>query len=173
MIDPFLVGKKIYLRSIINEIDAIHWYKWFNDNEVTYYMEKGYYPNTLAKQIDYFSNLNNNTDIQLAIIDKGNDNLIGGIGLHKLNLFNRNADISIIIGNKEYWGKGIGKEAVELLLNFAFNKLNLYKITAGMADCNKGSYNLFKKCGFIEEGRLKEQVFLNGKYCDIIKMGLY
>lgn len=172
MVDAFLMGEKIYLRSITLE-DAGKWYLWFNDPEVITYMEKGYAPNTHNKQIEYFNHiLNDKNTIQLAIIDKETSELVGGIGLHGINYYNRNGDISIIIGNKQYWHKGIGKDAVLLMTDFAFNRLNLYKVTAGMASCNDGSFKLFESCGFKEEGRLKEQVFLNGSYYDIIKMGL-
>lgn len=168
----FLIGKKIYLR-IHDENDIPIWSQWFNDQEITRFLVHGCFPNTEKQQKDFFKNMyKTKTDFQLAIVDKKTERLIGTIGLHKIDLLNRNADVSIVIGNKKYWKKKIGKEAVALILCHAFNKLNLHKITAGMVEENIASYSLFKSLGFKQEARLREQNFTNGKYQDVIRIGI-
>jgi RimJ/RimL family protein N-acetyltransferase len=171
MTQPFLIGSKCTLRPLL-ESDIPTWHQWFNNPIITQHMEQGYYPNTLHKQQVFLSSLSqDNGSIQLAIIDKESDTLIGTVGLHQINTFNRNADISIVIGDPTFSGKGIGKEAVNLMIEHAFKTLNLHKVTAGMAATNSSSYNLFKSLGFQEEARQKEQLFLNGRYTDLIKLG--
>ena len=171
--NPFLIGDKIYLRPHkIEDLDT--WHKWFNDPEVNVFLAHGVFPNTYRGQKQFFENMyERKSDLQLAIVDKKKDILVGTTGIHSINLINRNGDISIIIGNKDYWGRSFGKEAVSLLLSHGFKKLNLHKITAGMVSENIGSYKLFKSLGFTEEARLKEQIFCNGKYQDVIKFALF
>lgn len=168
----FLIGKKIYLR-VHDENDIPIWSQWFNDQEITRFLVHGCFPNTEKRQRDFFKNMyKSRENFQLAIVDKKTDALAGTVGLHKIDPINRNADISIVIGNKRYWRKKIGKEAVGLVIRHAFNKLNLHKVTAGMVEENIASYKLFVSLGFKKEARLREQNFANGKYQDIIKLGL-
>jgi len=85
---------------------------------------------------------------------------------------NRNAEIGILIGEKQHHGQGYGKEATSLLIDHAFNRLNLHKITTGMVLENFPSKKMFEALGFVQEGNLREQFFLNGRYCDSLRYGL-
>lgn len=170
--DFFLEGRKVYLRQY-KELDIKYWYRWFNDADVTKHMDQGRFPNTYSKQSEYLKKmLASSGDLQLAIVYKNGNRLVGTVGLHSIDYINRNADISIIIGDKKYWGKKIGKEAVYLLVRHAFNSLNLHKLTAGMVENNKASYKLFASLGFKKEGLLKDQVYLYGNYMNVIRLGL-
>ena len=172
MKNPFLVGKKIYLR-LHDKKDIPTWSQWFNDQEVAKFLVHGCFPNTKELQKKFFENMyGSKSDFQLAIADKKTDVLIGTIGLHRIDLINRNADISIVIGSKNYWGKKIGKEAVSLIIAHAFDKLNLHKVTAGMIAGHAASYNLFASLGFKKESVLREQDYADGKYQDVIRLGL-
>lgn len=168
----FIDGKKICLRQYeAKDIDV--WYNWFNDAEVVKFMDQRRWPNTKEKQKRYLEAMTaSRTDMQLAIIYKADDQLIGTVGLHGIDPINRNADISVIIGDKNYWGRGLAKEAVGLLINHVFGMLNLHKLTAGFIDGNVSSKRLFESFGFKKEAHLREQVYLDGKYRDIIRMGL-
>lgn len=168
----FIDGGKVYLRPF-KESDIKKWYRWFNDEEVTYGMDKRRFPNTPEKQFEFFKKITkSDSDIQLAIVYKKNGELIGTVGIHQIDFVNRNADISIVIGEKKYWQKGLGRESVLLIINHAFNMLNLHKVTSGMVADNIGSLKLFLSLGFKKEGLYKEQIFLRGKYRDTIKLGL-
>lgn len=168
----FIDGKKIYLRQYAPK-DLDVWFNWFNDAEVVGLMDQRRWPNTKEKQKQYLERMTtSSSDMQLAIVYKSNDALIGTVGLHGMDAINRNADISIIIGDKKYWGKGLAKEAVGLLIDHVFAMLNLHKLTAGFVDGNKASQKLFESFGFKKEAVLREQVYLQGKYHDIIRMGL-
>ena len=168
----FIDGNKICLRQYeAKDIDI--WYNWFNDAEIVRLMDQRRWPNTKEKQKRYLEAMTvSRSDMQLAIINKANDRLVGTVGLHGIDPINRNADISVIIGDKKYWGKGLAKDAVGLLVHHAFAMLNLHKLTAGFVDGNTASQRLFESVGFKKEALLREQVYLGGKYCDIIRMGL-
>jgi RimJ/RimL family protein N-acetyltransferase len=108
-----------------------------------------------------------------AIVDKENDALIGAIGLHRIDRQNMTAATGTSIGNKEYWGKGYGTEAKMLLLEFAFNELNLRKIYSDVIGYNERSLKYAKKCGYVEEARLPEHYFRKGKYWDKVILAVY
>lgn len=99
------------------------------------------------------------------------DEVVGQIKLSRIRWYNRKAEISLAV-KKNYQKNGIGREALSLILNYAFNKMNLHRVEAEVIENNKPSLNLIKKFHFIEEGRLREAKYSNGKYWDILRYGL-
>ncbi len=97
--------------------------------------------------------------------------LIGEVRLQSIRWFNRKAEISIFIV-REFQGKGFGKKALLALMRYGFRTMNFYRLEAEVAAFNKDGQKLFEKLGFIEEGRLREAKFLDGKYYDIIRYGM-
>ena len=77
------------------------------------------------------------------------------------------AEVSIIIGEKNLQGKCIGKQSLEKLLEFGFNKLNLHRIEANIFDFNYISKGFFMTMGFFHECVLREKLWRNGKWCDV------
>ncbi len=168
---PFLVGKKIYLRAL-SKSDIPVWHDWFNDPIATQYMNKGIFPNTEFNQEEYFSYLaKSENDIQLVIALKEDDSLVGLVGIHKIDWIHRHGEISIVIGEKKQWGKGIATEAISLLTRHAFIKMNLRRLTAGMPKVNSASKKCFVNNGFIVEGTLRKHFFYNGQYVDVYVVG--
>lgn len=84
----------------------------------------------------------------------------------------RKAELWIYIGDKKTRGKGYGEQAMRLLLDYAFNALNLNRIYLYSMAHNKPAYNLYRKLGFKHEGVRRQDVFINGKYCDTVFMGI-
>lgn len=104
--------------------------------------------------------------------DVQTDEIIGSIGLHEINNINRTATLGIFIGNKEYWSKGYGTEAIQLILDFGFNYLNLNNIDLALMEFNERALKCYEKCGFKEIGRKRKCNFINGKYYDSILMDI-
>jgi len=170
--DVFLESERIVLRTLSID-DVSSWYAWFNSGKVTENINKGIFPNTREKQADYLrALLKSQTDLQLAISLKEDGDLIGVIGIHKVDWLHRRGDISIVIGNEKAWGKGLATEAIGLMVRHGFEKLNLHKITAGMWATNEGSRRSFEKNGFVLEGTLKENYFLRSGYVDEYRLGI-
>jgi len=168
----FLEGKKIYLRPLLRS-DIHKWFKWFNDLFVTEHMNKGSFPNTKGQQEEYLRSLaKSRNDLQLAIVTKVGRTLIGIVGIHKIDWIHRRAEISIVIGDKKYWGKGLAKEAVALMVRHAFTKMNLHRLSAGMFVLNTGSRKCFVENGFQLEGAKRKSFFYQGKYMDEYMLGL-
>jgi len=171
---PFLIGKKLYLR-LLDENDVSEEYlSWLNDGEVTKYLETGKFPSTLETVKKYVASFNNSTNgMNFAIIDKEAGLHIGNVTLNHINWIHRTADTGILIGNIKYHGKQYGIEAWSLLLEYAFERIGLRRITAGAIADNVVSLNLMKKLGFVEEGISRKHCFVDGEYKDAIRMGLF
>lgn len=80
--------------------------------------------------------------------------------------------MGIVIGNTGRLGKGIGTEAILLLQQFVFERLNLNRLELQVYDYNKRAYRCYQKCGFKEEGRLRAKRYMKGKYVDVILMSI-
>lgn len=170
--DIFLKHESISLRPF-QETDIPIWAQWFNNPNITQFMNKGFYPNDEEKQHKYFEALiRSESDIQLAVILNHDHRLIGSVGLHKIDWVHRTGEISVLIGELESWGKGYGTIAVGLLVRHAFEKLNLRKLSAGMWNLNLGSEACFVKNAFQLEGRRREQFHFQGDYIDELCYGL-
>lgn len=169
----FLEGKRIYLREVrpldVNE----RYYRWMNDPEVTRFLESRFYPNSMDQLHDYVvGKLGDRDNIFLAIVLKEGDRHIGNIKLGPIQGIHRIADIGLLIGEKDCWGKGYATEAIQLVADYAFNVLNLHKLNAGCYGTNEGSARAFQKAGFVREGVRKEQFYSGGSYVDDILLGL-
>jgi len=97
--------------------------------------------------------------------------LIGTINLLNISQKNKNAEIGFWIA-KEYWGKGLSDQALNLMLEFGFNNLGLKKIQARVLDKNIPAQKLLERIGFKLEGRLRQKTFLNNQWFDDLIYGL-
>lgn len=130
---------------------------WLNDKEVNQYLESRFVLATVENVKKFIESVIVSTNNYFfAIVDRESDKHIGNIKLGPVNTFHKRADIGILIGDKNYWGRGVATEAIALISAFAFNQLNLDKVMAGCYANNVGSYKAFIKCGFVEEGLFKQ-----------------
>ncbi len=97
---------------------------------------------------------------------------IGRCGLYNIDRTARHAELGIGIGPREYWGRGYGREAVALLLDYAFRLRNLRRVWLEVHGENERGIRAYKACGFAEEGRMREHVWLAGRYVDNVIMGV-
>lgn len=110
--------------------------------------------------------------IVLAILDIDGDNHIGNISLQNIDWVSRNAEYAIILGEKSYWGKGLAKEASDLILEHGFIRMNMERIYCGTAEDNVGMQKLAHYMGMRQEGVRRNALYKNGKYKNIINYGL-
>jgi RimJ/RimL family protein N-acetyltransferase len=166
-----LTGNKMYLR-ILEETDLEKTLGWINDPDLMVLMGvRG--PKTLMMQKRWFEELNKNSDkIIFAICIKESDEHIGNVSLYSIDLIHRNAGLSIFIFDKKFHHKGYGTEALILLLEYAFNYLNLHRVYCKTSSEYKEAMNIYRKLGFCEEGKLRQHEFHKGEYIDKIIMGL-
>lgn len=97
---------------------------------------------------------------------------IGHCGLSNIDVAARHCELGITIGDREYWGRGYGREAVGLLLDYAFRLRNLRRVWLEVHAANERAIRSYKACGFVEEGRMREHIWLAGRYVDNVIMGV-
>lgn len=166
-----IVGDQINLRAL-NESDSSRLLKWVNNPELKI-MTGTVFPVSNLEHERWFENKITNQDEKMfgiEIIEESE--LIGVVGLKSINYINSNAELYIYIGNQTYFGKGYGKDAVQTIIKFAFEELNLHKVYLEVFSYNKKAQSLYEKVGFKVEGILKESLFKQGSFYDKIIMGI-
>ena len=156
-----LKSKNITLRPL-QESDFDKYFKWHSDKEIRFQTLMHPYPVTEKLEKDWLEKVMSdfsNKRYVFSIIHNTDKNLIGYFQLTEVNFINRNASLGIVIGEKEYQGKGLGEEIMQLGINYAFKSLNINKIRLSVISDNQRALSLYKKLGFKEEGLLK---FVNG-----------
>lgn len=166
-----LVGDRIYL-SPRNSEDVEIYTKWLNDFQVTDYTGRSGTIMTLEGEKQYLAQAEKQDARQFAIVTLDKDEVIGTVSLEKIDYINRSATLGIFIGNTDYHSKGYGTEAVNLILDYGFNYINLNVIQLDVFSFNERAIKCYQKCGFQEMGRRRKSKFVNGKYYDIIQMDI-
>lgn len=103
------------------------------------------------------------------IAEDSDKQIIGLVELVEINNIHRSAEFQIII-SPEFQGKGFARTLINKALNYAFTILNLHKVYLHVAIENERAIHLYQKCGFIEEGHLVKEIFINGQYRDVKRM---
>lgn len=162
---PFLIGKKIYLRPLLQSDVGEKYLGWLNDPEINEYSRRRQFPTTEPGLQSYFDQMGKSSNtIVLAIIVKENDLHVGNIQLGPIQWVPRMAEIAVLMGDKEWWNKGVGAEAMELVARHAFQTLNLHRLYAGTT--NPAFKRLMEKLEWTLEGTFRDAGFINGKYVD-------
>ena len=169
----YLENDNIYLRNVdIKDVND-RYYQWMNDPHVNQFLETRFIVQSKEKIAEFVISKDGNKDeILLAICDKKLNLHIGNIKLGPINWYHRRAEISLLIGDKNYWGKGIATQTIKLISEFAIFQLNLNKITAGAYKTNVGSIKAFENCGFKIEGEVEDYALVNNEGISLIKIGM-
>jgi RimJ/RimL family protein N-acetyltransferase len=169
----FIEGEWLYLRELRPSDVEGNYYRWMNDPEVTRHLESRFFPQSLEDLRNYVKAAQERRDsVLFAIVLKNGLRHIGNIKLGGIHWIHRSADVGLLIGEKDCWGKGYATEAIRLVTAYAFNTLNLRRLVAGCYDANGGSANAFLKAGWKEEGRRESRYFCQGHYCGEILLGI-
>ncbi len=165
-----LVGEKVYL-SPVNIEDVEKYTEWVNDLEVGIYV--GFSASLISKEKEReFLERLSKEGHNFAIVDKACDQLIGNCGFLNMNSLNRTAEIGLFIGDKDYWSKGYGQDAIQLLLDYGFNLLNLNNIMLTVKDFNKRAIRCYEKCGFKVFGVRREACIFGEKRYGLVYMDI-
>lgn len=168
-----IYGERIRLRAIERgDIDTF--LRWFNDPEVRRYLLM-YEPMSRAKEERWFEgHLASRDDYLLGIEAREGEGWrhIGNCGLHKVDWKNRSAVLGIVLGEKDYWGRGYGTEAARTLLRFGFTELNLHRVELEVFDYNPRAQACYEKAGFRREGTRRQALYRDGRYHDVHLMSI-
>lgn len=167
-----LKSRNIYLRPLI--IDDVNetYLAWLNNPEVNAGLATRNYTIPRLKEYVYSKIINPNCHF-FAIVSYNGNLHIGNV---KLDFYDKDAnhyEFGILIGDKNYWGKGIGYEASFLVLNYAFDVLEARKVWLAVYENNLPARRLYEKLGFVLEGCLRKHVCIDGVYYDKYLMGIF
>lgn len=160
-----LKGKHIYLRALETEdLEFVHAIE--NDEEIWHLSHtQTPYSRFLIKQ--YLEAAHK--DIYEAkqfrlVISNYDDQPLGMIDIFDFDFLNKRAGVGVLIKNKKNRSKGVGTEALQLLVNYSFNKLQLHQLYCNITEDNTASLKLFTKQGFKKVGLKKDWTFTNNKF---------
>jgi diamine N-acetyltransferase len=175
-----IYGESIRFRAVERE-DLPTFVRWLNDPEV----KQGvmiYYPYSQAQEENWFEGMLKRPvdehvmgiEVKEAATETVGDHwkLIGTVGFSTIDWRNRACEFGIMIGEKDYWNKGYGTEAVRLLTQYGFNTLNLHRVFLRVFENNPRAIRAYEKAGFVLEGRMRQAEFRDGKYMDVLIMSM-
>jgi RimJ/RimL family protein N-acetyltransferase len=167
-----IAGEKCYLSPCAPE-DAESWAKWDNDLEVALPLgDEAYTPFALEKSQEIVGGVIQGQHHVFSIVDLATDALIGRCMLFDVDPINRKAMLGIVIGEKGYWGQGYGQEATRLLLDYAFNLLNLNSVMLGTFAFNQRAIHCYERVGFRVIGRRRQARIIAGIKHDVLLMDI-
>jgi RimJ/RimL family protein N-acetyltransferase len=164
-----LSGTKVNLRPG-NENDYFLLYKWYNDKELNKLAGWNNSKATMDK-LRYNMSRSFGYDPMNLMIESKEGTPIGTIQLYDFNEQDKSCKLGIRIGDRNYWSKGYGEDAVKTLLEYAFMKIDIYRVTLKVYEYNDRAVRCYLKCGFQNEGRTRQSANIDGKYYDEIIMG--
>jgi len=166
-----LIGHRVCLRPLGRE-DLVHIREWYDDAELK----------RLTGEVSSMSEADcerfleqayaDNSREWFVVVIKENSRVIGEAGLLRIDRAWRTTDVSVIIGEKEEWGKGYGTEAILLLLDRAFRGLGLHRVAIGVVGFNDRALRFWEKIGFKKEGVERDGYYYDGKYYDFVMMSI-
>jgi len=160
--ESILAGERVRLRPP-GEEDLALFVRWFNDPEVRYWLAMSDAPElTMEKEREWFEGLRADPDRVVWCIE-AEGRPIGTLGLHEIDETLGRATLGISIGEKDYWGRGYGREAIRQALAYGFGELELRRIELNADEDNARAIRCYERCGFQREGLLRAYRLRNGQ----------
>ena len=158
-----LVSLRLFTLDDINE----QYIGWLNDKEVVKYSNQKFIKHTKESCINFFDSFKNSQSLFFAIENKLSSDVIGTLTIH-CNHFHNTADVGILLGNKEYWGKGYAKQAWCSVVDLLSNVIHIRKVTAGTLACNLSMIGLMKASNMTFDCMRSGQELVDGQPMDIV-----
>jgi RimJ/RimL family protein N-acetyltransferase len=166
-------GKLVNLRA--REMDDLERNtRWINDREVTRHLSMRYLMSLAAEEAwmrDSISAPLSYAAVNFAIDTKEGTH-IGNTGFHETSPEDQSARLGIVIGEKAYWSRGYGTDALLTLMRFGFDQMNLHRIDLLVDEDNGRARACYRTCGMVEEARLRQERYARGAYHDQLVMGI-
>ena len=165
-------GKKILLRAIEEEdLQLLH--RWANDPDIWYFLGGWHFPSSMDYMKQYFHDLKNDQLNQRFAIEAPDIGFIGITNLVDIDWKNNHAFHGMMLGDKDFRGKGYGIDSIMAIMKYAFEELHFERLDGSMIEYNKISLNIYcNKCGWREEGRQKNWYFRKNRYWDKVIVGV-
>lgn len=163
---------RIYLRQLTPEDVTDSYLSWFSDAVVTEFLTA----RSLSREdvVDYMvQGAADKLHYMYGIFDRENDVHIGNVKVGPINWNNRVSDLVCVIGNRDYWGKGIAKEAIRLGNRIAFDVYDMRKVSGGIASENIGSIKAYTGADWVIEATMKGHHLVNGEAQDRVVVSCF
>jgi RimJ/RimL family protein N-acetyltransferase len=171
--EQMIEGELVNLRAL-EASDLERNYRWINDREVTRHLGMRYPVPMLAEErwMEAIAGMPMSfTNVWFAVETKDGQH-IGNINFHRSDPEDRKARLGFMIGEKSFWSKGYGADALRTLLRFGFDQMNLHRIDLTVDADNARAIACYRKCGLVEEVRMRQERFTRGAYRDQLVMGV-
>lgn len=168
-----LSNRNIFLRPM-ELYDAEKVGKWrFSEDNYSYFYE--FTPTSrFVNELWFQDTLKKKTELNFIITEKNGNIDIGMISLVDIDFRNQKCEMGrVLIAEKDARGKGFGKQAIQLLLEYAFKHLNMHKVYCEVLSDNLTAIETYKKCGFIQDGYFENHIYKNGDFKDVIHLSVY
>lgn len=174
-------GEQIHIVPFGKEhLNDPRYFVWLNDIDVVRYLGRDEYlePIPFAEVQQYVEEVwASKYCAFFAVFHNNGNHFIGTTKINFLNdrgLKNQVADIGIMIGERDYWGKGLATDILRAISQYAFNELGVRKLTAGAMSPNVAVLRAFERIGYVEEARLRQHLSIEGEeYCDHVLLGCF
>lgn len=169
-----IYGERIRLRGA-EQSDLEKFIEWINDPEVTRGIALFLPVSSLDEEKWFETVMQKPQEEKPLVIDmkQGDDWLvIGNSGFFDFDWIARSAEVGIMIGDKSVWNQGYGTETMRLLLRHAFRTLNLRRVFLRVHSDNLHAVRTYEKVGFVHEGRLRQAVYRDGEFYDLLMMSI-
>jgi RimJ/RimL family protein N-acetyltransferase len=168
-----LTGKLVCLKALEMDKHTAAMERWMQDSEYSRLLNSEPAMVWSSKQIQEWMEKEFNPDtIFFGIHCLDDDRLIGDTALGGFNWTAGNAWVGIGLGERDFWGKGYGTDAMRLVLRFAFRELNLNRVTLDVFEYNPRAIHSYENAGFKHEGRGRAWLNREGQRWDMVYMGI-
>ncbi|MDF2522108.1 MAG: GCN5-related N-acetyltransferase [Clostridia bacterium] len=165
-----ITGEKVILRPY-DDSDMPYLLEWYNDYELN--KLAGWSSGRVsASKLKYNMSRSFGSDPMNLMIDNLNGKPIGTIQLYDIDEQDKSCKLGIRIGDRDYWSQGYGTDSVNILVEYAFMKMGLYRVALRVYEFNGRAARCYEKCGFKYEGRSRKSAYIDGDYYDEILMGI-
>lgn len=164
---------RLVLRRLLPADVSEAYVDWLNDPEVKRFLETRHVKQdgeSVRNFVTEKAASDNEFLFGIFLIEDGRH--IGNIKVGPISKIHHLADVSLLIGVRDCWGKGYAAEAISAVSRHAFDALGVRKLSASMYVLNEGSRRAFLKVGYVEEGRRRSHYMLDGSPCDLVELGL-
>ena len=166
-------SKHLFFSPVILKDCTDQYLSWLINPKVNQFLETRWTPQSLSTIQAFIQNmLQDPFNLLLAIRDKENGTHIGNIKLGSINPYHYYSDISYFIGNTDYWGQGLGSEAIQCVTQWAIDNIHLVYIYAGCYHSNIASLKALAKAGYKQQGMMHNMyICRNGQRDHLVFMG--
>lgn len=167
----FRLGSVRLRKAETRDLEALYQLK--NDPEVADLLggfSRGYSMEDIVDWMEYHREQKD--EALWVIVDSETDECLGHVGLYRLDYRVRSAEFAILLGARKRWGQGIGREVSRFIIDYGFKMLNLNRIELAVLEHNSRARRLYHSLGFQEEGVARQARYKNGRYLNVVLMGL-